>query len=74
MDWFLTEGVDQDEKKSIEENMIKLVDLYYWALDGHKVSYTLMLSINFISLFFVYIWSVQQKKIQNKWNVQYPIG
>ena len=55
MDWFLTEGVDQDEKKSIEENMIKLVDLYYWALDGHKVSYTLMLSINFISLFFVYI-------------------
>ena len=55
MNWFLTEGVDQDEKKSIEENMIKLVDLYYWALDGHKVSYTLMLSINFISLFFVYI-------------------
>lgn len=43
MDRLLTEGVDQDEKKSIVENMIKLVDLYYAALDGHKVSYDLVL-------------------------------
>jgi DNA-binding protein Fis len=42
MDRLLTEGVDQDEKKSIVENMIKLVDLYYAALDGHKVSYDLV--------------------------------
>jgi RNA-dependent RNA polymerase len=43
MDRFLTEGINQDEKKSIAENMIKLVDLYYLALDGHKVCYNLML-------------------------------
>lgn len=43
MDRFLTEEVDQDEKKSIATNMIKLVDLYYLALDGHKVNYNLML-------------------------------
>jgi len=43
MDRFLTEEVDQDEKKSIAAKMIKLVDLYYLALDGHKVNYNLML-------------------------------
>lgn len=37
MDRFLTEGVDEDEKKLIAKKMIKLVNLYYWALDGYKV-------------------------------------
>ncbi|WVZ83865.1 hypothetical protein U9M48_030961 [Paspalum notatum var. saurae] len=37
MDRFLTEGVDDDEKESVVWNMIQLVDLYYAALDGHKV-------------------------------------
>ncbi|PUZ46203.1 hypothetical protein GQ55_7G031800 [Panicum hallii var. hallii] len=37
MDRFLTEEVDEDEKKSIAKKMIKLVNLYYWALDGNKV-------------------------------------
>ncbi|KAF8650247.1 hypothetical protein HU200_064005 [Digitaria exilis] len=37
MDRFLTEGVDEDEKELIAEKMIKLVNLYYWALDGYKV-------------------------------------
>lgn len=66
MDRFLTEEVDQDEKKSIAAKMIKLVDLYYLALDGHKVNYNLMLwyGLGFHAImisnhfFFVYIWSV----------------
>ena len=63
MDRFLTGGIDQDETESIAKNMIKLVDIYYSALDGHKVNYNLMLwyglvfhaIMNFISFFFVYI-------------------
>jgi RNA-dependent RNA polymerase len=43
MDRFLTGGIDQDETESIAKNMIKLVDIYYSALDGHKVNYNLML-------------------------------
>ncbi|OQU81143.1 hypothetical protein SORBI_3006G016700 [Sorghum bicolor] len=38
MDRFLTGGIDQDETESIAKNMIKLVDIYYSALDGHKVT------------------------------------
>ncbi|KAK8448414.1 hypothetical protein SEVIR_7G003552v4 [Setaria viridis] len=37
MDRLLTEDVDEDEKESIAKKMIKLVNLYYWALDGHKI-------------------------------------
>ena len=69
MDRFLTGGVDQDEKESIAKNMIKLVDLYYLALDGHKVKYNLMLwyglgfhaIMNFKSFFFV-IFDLSSKK------------
>ncbi|KAG2481635.1 hypothetical protein PVAP13_J096570 [Panicum virgatum] len=37
MDRFLKEEVDEEERKSIAKKMIKLVNLYYWALDGSKV-------------------------------------
>ncbi|WVZ83826.1 hypothetical protein U9M48_030925 [Paspalum notatum var. saurae] len=49
MDRFLTEGVDDDEKESVVWNMIQLVDLYYAALDGHKVNSNLTLL--FLALF-----------------------
>ncbi|CAL5035666.1 unnamed protein product [Urochloa decumbens] len=38
MDRLLTEDVDKDEKESIEKKMIKLLNLYYWALDGYKIN------------------------------------
>ena len=43
MDRFLTEEVDEGEKESIAKKMIKLVNLYYWALDGSKVNSNLTL-------------------------------
>jgi hypothetical protein len=49
MDRFLTEEVDEDEKKSIAKKMIKLVNLYYWALDGNKVNSNLTL-VQFVVL------------------------
>ncbi|CAL5018322.1 unnamed protein product [Urochloa decumbens] len=38
MDRLLTADVDKDEKESIEKKMIKLLNLYYWALDGYKIN------------------------------------
>uniref|UniRef100_A0A0A9D5A5 RDR3 n=1 Tax=Arundo donax TaxID=35708 RepID=A0A0A9D5A5_ARUDO len=43
MDRFLTDKVDDDEKKLIWKKIIKLVDLYYLALDGNKVNSNLAL-------------------------------
>ena len=49
MDRFLTEEVDEEERKSIAKKMIKLVNLYYWALDGSKVNSNLTL-VQFVVL------------------------
>ena len=49
MDRFITEEVDEGEKESIAKKMIKLVNLYYWALDGNKVNSNLTL-VQFVVL------------------------
>ncbi|KAF0915964.1 hypothetical protein E2562_000600 [Oryza meyeriana var. granulata] len=36
MDRLLTDSLDESERKIIEEKMVKLVDLYYFALDAPK--------------------------------------
>lgn len=53
MDRLLTDSLDEIEKKLIEEKMLKLVDLYYLALDapktGNKVSSNLGLTHSSVS-------------------------
>ena len=49
MDRFITEEVDEGEKESIAKKMIKLVNLYYWTLDGNKVNSNLTL-VQFVVL------------------------
>lgn len=48
MDRLLTVSLDESEKKLIEKKMLKLVDLYYLALDapkmGNKVNFNLGLT------------------------------
>lgn len=58
MDRLLTETLDESEKKLIMEKMIKLVDLYYLALDapktGNKVSFNLVLTKFVVSNAFIW--------------------